>query len=47
VEQRDVLRHDADRTAQGILRQVGHALIIDQDTAVLHVVEPLDKADQG
>ena len=46
MEQRNVLRHHADRLAQALLGDAGDILAVDQDTAVLHVVEPLQQREQ-
>ena len=46
MEQRDVLRHDADRFAQALLGDAGDILAVDQDAAVLHVVEALQQREQ-
>ena len=46
MEQRDLLRHDRDRVAQGILAHLGERLPVDQEAAALHVVESLHQGDQ-
>ena len=46
MKQRDVLRHDADRVPQALLRHAGDVLSVDQDAAVLHVIEALQQREQ-
>jgi hypothetical protein len=46
VEQRDLLRDDRDRRAQGVLLDVGHVLAVDEDAAALGIVEPLDQGGE-
>ena len=43
MEQRDVLRHHRDRGAQALLRDARDVLPVDQDAALLHVVEALQE----
>ena len=44
VEQDGVLRHQADRGAQGLLSDVAQVLAVDQDRALAHVVEAEQEA---
>ena len=46
VKQRDVLRHHGDGVAQALLRDARDILAVDQDAAVLHVVEALQQREQ-
>jgi len=46
VKQRNVLRDDADGFAQAVLRNPRDILFVDQDPAVLHVVEALQQRKQ-
>ena len=46
VEQDRLLLHHRDLGAQGGLAGMGDLLAVDQDTAVGHVVEPLDQLDE-
>ncbi len=46
VQQRGVLRHQADLAAQRILRDVGDVLPVDEDAAALDVVEAQQQVDQ-
>ena len=43
MEQRRILRHHGDGAPQATLGDVAHILAIDQDAALLHVVEPLQQ----
>ena len=47
VEQRNVLRDDADGFAQAVLRNPRDILAVDQNPAVLHVVEALQQRKQA
>ena len=47
MEQRNVLRHDADGFAQAVLRDARDVLAVDQDAAALRVVEALQQREQG
>ena len=47
VEQDRLLLHDRDLAAQRGLRDMGDVLTVDQDPALVHVVEPLDQLDEG
>ena len=47
MEQGNVLRHDADGFAQAFLRDAGDVLTVDQNAAVLHVVETLQQREQS
>ena len=47
VEQGRVLGHQGDGAPQGGLAHLGDVLAIDQDTARLHIIEPLEQLDEG
>ena len=47
VEQRNVLRHHADGLAQTVLRHARDILAVEQDAAVLRIVEALQQREQG
>ena len=46
MKQRNVLRHDADGFPQALLRHPRDILAVDQDAAVLHVIEALQQREQ-
>ncbi len=46
MEQRNVLRHDADGLAQALLGDPRDVLAVDQDPADLHIVETLQQREQ-
>jgi hypothetical protein len=46
VQQRGVLRDHADLRAQAVLRDAGDVLAVDQDAALLQVVEAQQQVDQ-
>ena len=45
MEQRDVLRHHADRFAQAVLGDAGDVLSVDEDAAGLNVIETLQQRE--
>ena len=47
VEQRRLLRHDADCAAQTLLRHIADILAIDEDAALRHVVEAVEQLKDG
>ena len=47
MQQRRVLGHHRDRTAQGVLRHPADVLTVDLDAAALHVVKAQQQVDQG
>src|SRR5690606_17905580 len=47
VKERGVLRHQADRGAQALLRDVPNVLAVDADRALLRVEEPQEQVYEG
>ena len=47
MEEQRLLRHQGKLRAQRHLRRPGNLLPVDQDTALIQVVKPLQKLDEG
>src|SRR5690606_17873752 len=47
VEQRRFLRHHGDLFSQAVLADAADALAVDQDAALLGVIQTLDQVDEG